>query len=237
MVQGQGQTSGQLQIIPQGVTVIPGPGQQLMQAALPGGQVQRFLFTPMASAATPTPSTGMVRVTHTCLSSSTEFQMEWCVWCKLITFKFLYINSVLLYLFIESLFVCFFFVPVSPATTVPGQADSASIKSPALPTQQAVTPVQAGTTPLATTAAPASASPQSQLPHQTQAHMPTQSPTPLQVKTQGGTAQLKLQQSPQIISMSGLQQQVQVWLKRPLDHLLKQTRNFSCFNGTNGHSD
>lgn len=103
-----------------------------------------------------------------------------------------------------------FFFSVSPATTVPGQADSASIKSPALPTQQAVTPVQAGTTPLATTAAPASASPQSQLPHQTQAHMPTQSPTSLQVKTQGGTAQLKLQQSPQIISMSGLQQQVQV---------------------------
>lgn len=65
MVQGQGQTSGQLQIIPQGVTVIPGPGQQLMQAALPGGQMQRFLFTPMASAATPTPSTGMIRCTQT----------------------------------------------------------------------------------------------------------------------------------------------------------------------------
>lgn len=114
--------------------------------------------------------------------------------------------------FMYFMFVCFFFL-VSPATTVPGQADSASIKSPALPTQQAVTPVQAGTTALATTAAPApaSASPQSQLPHQTQAHMPTQSPTSLQVKTQGGTAQLKLQQSPQIISMSGLQQQVQVW--------------------------
>lgn len=58
MVQGQGQTTGQLQVIPQGVTVIPGPGQQLMQAALPNGQVQRFLFTPLASAATPTSSTG-----------------------------------------------------------------------------------------------------------------------------------------------------------------------------------
>ena len=54
MVQGQGQTAGQLQVIPQGVTVIPGPGQQLMQAALPNGQFQRFLFTPVASAATPT---------------------------------------------------------------------------------------------------------------------------------------------------------------------------------------
>uniref|UniRef100_A0A669E3K6 Bromodomain PHD finger transcription factor n=1 Tax=Oreochromis niloticus TaxID=8128 RepID=A0A669E3K6_ORENI len=50
MVQGQGQTTGQLQVIPHGVTVIPGPGQQLMQAALPNGQVQRFLFTPLASA-------------------------------------------------------------------------------------------------------------------------------------------------------------------------------------------
>lgn len=112
---------------------------------------------------------------------------------------------------VHSYIVCLFFLSVTPATTVPGQADSASIKSPALPTQQAVTPVQAGTTTLATTVAPTSASPQSQLPHQTQAHMPTQSPTSLQVKTQGGTAQLKLQQSPQIISMSGLQQQVQVW--------------------------
>lgn len=47
MIQGQGQTEGQLQIIPHGVTVIPSPGQQLMQAAMPNGQVQRFLFTPM----------------------------------------------------------------------------------------------------------------------------------------------------------------------------------------------
>lgn len=62
MVQGQGQTTGQLQIIPQGVTIIPGPGQQLMQAALPNGQMQRFLFTPMASAATPTSSTGLKKV-------------------------------------------------------------------------------------------------------------------------------------------------------------------------------
>lgn len=61
MVQGQGQTTGQLQVIPQGVTVIPGPGQQLMQAALPNGQMQRFLFTPLASAATPASSTGTVR--------------------------------------------------------------------------------------------------------------------------------------------------------------------------------
>uniref|UniRef100_A0AAR2JA20 Bromodomain PHD finger transcription factor n=1 Tax=Pygocentrus nattereri TaxID=42514 RepID=A0AAR2JA20_PYGNA len=63
VIQGQGQTTGQLQVIPQGVTVIPGPGQQLMQAAMPNGQVQRFLFTPMPPAPAPaapaisTPST------------------------------------------------------------------------------------------------------------------------------------------------------------------------------------
>uniref|UniRef100_A0AAZ3SCM0 Bromodomain PHD finger transcription factor n=1 Tax=Oncorhynchus tshawytscha TaxID=74940 RepID=A0AAZ3SCM0_ONCTS len=72
MIQGQGQATGQLQVIPQGVTVIPGPGQQLMQAAMPNGHVQRFLFTPMAPAATPTstgPSTQMLcslpAATHT----------------------------------------------------------------------------------------------------------------------------------------------------------------------------
>lgn len=53
MVQGQGQTAGQLQVIPPGVTVIPTAGQQLMQAVLPNGQVQRFLFTPSP----PSPST------------------------------------------------------------------------------------------------------------------------------------------------------------------------------------
>lgn len=59
VIHGQGQTTGQLQLIPPGVTVIPSPGQQLMQAAMPNGQVQRFLFTPgpvstQPSAATPT---------------------------------------------------------------------------------------------------------------------------------------------------------------------------------------
>ncbi len=99
---------------------------------------------------------------------------------------------------------------LSPATTVPGQPNSTSSKTPAQPAQQAAAPVQAGATPLATTSTPSSATPQGQLPPQTQAHMPLQSPTSLQVKTQGGTAQLQLQQTPQIISMSGLQQQVQV---------------------------
>ncbi|XP_035311374.1 nucleosome-remodeling factor subunit BPTF isoform X3 [Cricetulus griseus] len=52
VIQGQGQTTGQLQLIPQGMTVLPGPGQQLMQAAMPNGTVQRFLFTPLSTTAT-----------------------------------------------------------------------------------------------------------------------------------------------------------------------------------------
>uniref|UniRef100_A0A672IHS4 Bromodomain PHD finger transcription factor n=1 Tax=Salarias fasciatus TaxID=181472 RepID=A0A672IHS4_SALFA len=89
MVQGQGQTTGQLQVIPQGVTVIPGPGQQLMQAALPNGQVQRFLFTPLASAATPTSGTGAIK-------NKCTFSLEF--------------NSVLVAKFLSSL-LFFFFVP------------------------------------------------------------------------------------------------------------------------------
>ncbi|KAM4663574.1 nucleosome-remodeling factor subunit BPTF [Discoglossus pictus] len=64
VVQGQGQTTGQLQLIPQGVTVIPSQGQQLMQAAMPNGTIQRFLFTPLpamscsaSTTMTSTPST------------------------------------------------------------------------------------------------------------------------------------------------------------------------------------
>uniref|UniRef100_A0AAX7UPU4 Bromodomain PHD finger transcription factor n=1 Tax=Astatotilapia calliptera TaxID=8154 RepID=A0AAX7UPU4_ASTCA len=142
MVQGQGQTTGQLQVIPHGVTVIPGPGQQLMQAALPNGQVQRFLFTPLASAATPTSST---------------------------------------------------------ATTATSQPSSTSTKTPAQPAQQAAAPIQTGAAPLATASTPSSASPQGQLPPQTQAHMPIQSPTSLQVKTQEGTTQLQLQQTSHVV--------------------------------------
>uniref|UniRef100_A0A7M4FMY3 Bromodomain PHD finger transcription factor n=1 Tax=Crocodylus porosus TaxID=8502 RepID=A0A7M4FMY3_CROPO len=66
VIQGQGQTTGQLQLIPQGMTVIPGPGQQLMQAAMPNGTIQRFLFTPLPAAAT-TAST-----TTTTVSTSTS---------------------------------------------------------------------------------------------------------------------------------------------------------------------
>ncbi|OWK58285.1 Nucleosome-remodeling factor subunit BPTF [Lonchura striata] len=76
VIQGQGQTTGQLQLIPQGVTVIPGPGQQLMQAAMPNGTIQRFLFTPLPAAAT-TAST-----TTTTVSTSTSvfiFYFGFCI--------------------------------------------------------------------------------------------------------------------------------------------------------------
>uniref|UniRef100_A0A8D3E6D3 Bromodomain PHD finger transcription factor n=1 Tax=Scophthalmus maximus TaxID=52904 RepID=A0A8D3E6D3_SCOMX len=136
MVQGQGQTTGQLQVIPHGVTVIPGPGQQLMQASLPNGQVQRFLFTPLASAATPTSSTGTTQNKQGRPDSNAG----------------------------------------------PGQPNSTCTKTPAQPAQQAAAPIQAGAPPLATTSSPTSATPQGQLPPQTQAHMPIQSPTSLQVK-------------------------------------------------------
>ncbi|XP_075207616.1 LOW QUALITY PROTEIN: nucleosome-remodeling factor subunit BPTF [Anomaloglossus baeobatrachus] len=69
VVQGQGQTTGQLQLIPQGVTVIPTPGQQLMQAAMPNGTIQRFLFTPLPPGSTPASTTA---TTSTAASSSCE---------------------------------------------------------------------------------------------------------------------------------------------------------------------
>uniref|UniRef100_A0A665VLW8 Bromodomain PHD finger transcription factor n=1 Tax=Echeneis naucrates TaxID=173247 RepID=A0A665VLW8_ECHNA len=145
MVQGQGQTTGQLQVIPHGVTVIPGPGQQLMQAALPNGQVQRFLFTPLASAATPTSSTGITKENKDCMIH-----------------HFNQIDS------------------TAEQKIFPGHPNSTSTKTPAQPAQQAAAPVQAGAPPLATTSSPTSATPQGQLPPQTPAHMPIQSPTSLQ---------------------------------------------------------
>ncbi|XP_073516429.1 nucleosome-remodeling factor subunit BPTF isoform X3 [Phyllobates terribilis] len=71
VVQGQGQTTGQLQLIPQGMTVIPTPGQQLMQAAMPNGTIQRFLFTPLPPGSTPA-TTAVTPSTSTTASSSCE---------------------------------------------------------------------------------------------------------------------------------------------------------------------
>ncbi|XP_069511125.1 nucleosome-remodeling factor subunit BPTF isoform X2 [Ambystoma mexicanum] len=72
VIQGQGQTTGQLQLIPQGVTVIPGPGQQLMQAAMPNGTVQRFLFTPL----TASPSSANATTTSTISTSTPAIEQK-----------------------------------------------------------------------------------------------------------------------------------------------------------------
>uniref|UniRef100_A0A2K6FEZ3 Bromo domain-containing protein n=1 Tax=Propithecus coquereli TaxID=379532 RepID=A0A2K6FEZ3_PROCO len=75
VIQGQGQTTGQLQLIPQGVTILPGPGQQLMQAAMPNGTVQRFLFTPLATTAT-TASTTTTTVSTTAAGTGEQKQSK-----------------------------------------------------------------------------------------------------------------------------------------------------------------
>lgn len=113
VIQGQGQTQGQLQLIPAGVTVIPGPGQQLMQAAMPSGQVQRFLFTPMPPTAAPAPTTSATAAPATSTSvapptstatlpgeHSHSGPQEWLE----IIYGFLFTSSALLSLFIMFLF-------------------------------------------------------------------------------------------------------------------------------------
>ncbi|XP_062936382.1 nucleosome-remodeling factor subunit BPTF isoform X4 [Cynocephalus volans] len=76
VIQGQGQTTGQLQLIPQGVTILPGPGQQLMQAAMPNGTVQRFLFTPLATTATAASTTTTTTVSTTAAGTSEQKQSK-----------------------------------------------------------------------------------------------------------------------------------------------------------------
>ncbi|XP_026636281.1 nucleosome-remodeling factor subunit BPTF isoform X3 [Microtus ochrogaster] len=71
VIQGQGQTTGQLQLIPQGMTVLPGPGQQLMQAAMPNGTVQRFLFTPLSTTASTATTTSSSSSSTTTTTTST----------------------------------------------------------------------------------------------------------------------------------------------------------------------
>ncbi|XP_055448044.1 nucleosome-remodeling factor subunit BPTF isoform X1 [Psammomys obesus] len=76
VIQGQGQTTGQLQLIPQGMTVLPGPGQQLMQAAMPNGTVQRFLFTPLTTAATAASSSSSTTTNTTAAGSGEQKQSK-----------------------------------------------------------------------------------------------------------------------------------------------------------------
>ncbi|XP_069050734.1 nucleosome-remodeling factor subunit BPTF isoform X2 [Lepisosteus oculatus] len=246
VIQGQGQTTGQLQVIPQGVTVIPGPGQQLMQAAMPNGQLQRFLFTPMP----PPVSSGGATVTAVTCTTTTpsvpapaeqkpalpqaQVQAQAPVQAppSALPLPPAPLNPPLP-------------APVQqPALPPLAQAPAVSqAQAPVQPAQQAAAPVQAvalapGTPP---------ATPQAHLPPQTQALTPVQSPTPLPVQQAAQTPppqikapptaqtvnqasvkqaipaprpQLQLHQ-PQLITVPQLQQQVQV-LSQIQSHMAAQ---------------
>uniref|UniRef100_A0A4W4EI56 Bromodomain PHD finger transcription factor n=1 Tax=Electrophorus electricus TaxID=8005 RepID=A0A4W4EI56_ELEEL len=183
MVQGQGQTAGQLQVIPHGVTVIPGPGQQLMQAALPNGQVQRFLFTPTPATPAPTPTSNATPSTPG--TKGTQPGLLSPLVCK------------------RALPVFPVFLPAAAAQVQPHFQTPAP--SPAQPAQQAAAPVQAGA--LAPRTPPTT--PQAQLPPHPQAQMPVQSPAALQVKAAVGQVTLK-QQQPQAGPTAQVRPQVQL---------------------------
>ncbi|XP_067860004.1 nucleosome-remodeling factor subunit BPTF isoform X4 [Heptranchias perlo] len=76
VIQGQGQTTGQLQLIPQGVSVIPGPGQQLMQAAMPSGTIQRFLFTPLPTVTASVAATTIAAATTAAPAATEQKQVQ-----------------------------------------------------------------------------------------------------------------------------------------------------------------
>ncbi|XP_064180343.1 nucleosome-remodeling factor subunit BPTF [Anguilla rostrata] len=172
VIQGQGQTTGQLQVIPQGVTVIPGPGQQLMQAAMPNGQLQRFLFTPMP----PAVSAGNAQVTAVTATSTTPSTPAGPTEQRVLQPQLPMAAQPQVQ------------APATPQVSLASQVSQVS-QAPMLPAQQAAAPVQAAT--LAPATPPAA--PQAHLPPQTQAHMPIQSPTPLQVKALG---QASVKQAP-----------------------------------------
>uniref|UniRef100_A0AAZ3PFU5 Bromodomain PHD finger transcription factor n=1 Tax=Oncorhynchus tshawytscha TaxID=74940 RepID=A0AAZ3PFU5_ONCTS len=190
MIQGQGQATGQLQVIPQGVTVIPGPGQQLMQAAMPNGQVQRFLFTPMAPACplnrTQNPNVMLPTSSHTHTHRS-----------------LFYLSNIYLYkLFIACvsskglpiLFLCSLQPPpprVRPPRPLPSPPSRLQLPSrPGPPWPPA----------------PPHPPPPEPTPSQTQAHMPIQSPTP----SRSSPSNTPQHPHGPLITVPGLQQQVQV---------------------------
>ncbi|XP_073689246.1 nucleosome-remodeling factor subunit BPTF [Garra rufa] len=212
VIQGQGQTTGQLQVIPQGVTVIPGPGQQLMQAAMPNGQVQRFLFTPMAPAPVSAPaapvtttSSGVPATAAPAAATSTTP------------------------------------APIQPAARLapqpqpPTSLPPTSSLPPSQPIQQAPTPVPNAVVPQPTPHVqphpPVQLRPQPPIPPQTSVPAPTPIPVPVptptpQIAQVTATAPLQqvttlpvaqttvtkvqpqIQLPPQLLSVPGLQQQV-----------------------------
>uniref|UniRef100_A0A8C9VH58 Bromodomain PHD finger transcription factor n=1 Tax=Scleropages formosus TaxID=113540 RepID=A0A8C9VH58_SCLFO len=238
VIQGQGQTTGQLQVIPQGVTVIPGPGQQLMQASLPNGQVQRFLFTPMPSPAS-SGNTAVTAVTATTTMpsipgqnptehskhhiQSPEHSSRSPVEQRAIMAQPQTPTQppVIAQPAPQSM------SQVQPQTQPQVQIQtpaSTQAQAPVQPAQQAITPVQASTPALGIP----SATPQAHLTPQTQAPVPTQAPLPTQPSTSvaikslsalPATSQAAMKQvaqarpqiqlhQPQLIAVPQLQQQV-----------------------------
>ncbi|XP_029102433.1 nucleosome-remodeling factor subunit BPTF isoform X4 [Scleropages formosus] len=219
VIQGQGQTTGQLQVIPQGVTVIPGPGQQLMQASLPNGQVQRFLFTPMPSPA----SSGNTAVTAVTATTTMPSIPAGPVEQRAIMAQPQTPTQppVIAQPAPQSM------SQVQPQTQPQVQIQtpaSTQAQAPVQPAQQAITPVQASTPALGIP----SATPQAHLTPQTQAPVPTQAPLPTQPSTSvaikslsalPATSQAAMKQvaqarpqiqlhQPQLIAVPQLQQQV-----------------------------
>uniref|UniRef100_A0A6Q2WS45 Bromodomain PHD finger transcription factor n=1 Tax=Esox lucius TaxID=8010 RepID=A0A6Q2WS45_ESOLU len=181
VIQGQGQTTGQLQVIPPGVTVIPNPGQQLMQAAMPNGQMQRFLFTPGAPAPAPA-SASVTPVTATATTPSVQTQLPQTQ------------------------------LPQTqlPQTQLPQtQLPQTQLPQTQLPQTQ-LPQTQLPQTQLPQTQLPQTQLPQTQLP---QTQLPqTQLPQTQLPQTQlpQTPQQLQLHPQPQLITVPGLQQQVQV---------------------------
>ncbi|XP_050959277.1 LOW QUALITY PROTEIN: nucleosome-remodeling factor subunit BPTF [Labeo rohita] len=217
VIQGQGQTTGQLQVIPQGVTVIPGPGQQLMQAAMPNGQVQRFLFTPMAPAPVSAPAAPATTTSSGVPATAAPAPA---------------VTSTTP-------------APIQPAARLAPQPQPPTSLPPtstvpqSQPIQQPPTPVPNTVVPHPTPSVqphpPVQLRPQPQVPPQTSVPAPTPVPVPVPVPTPTPTPQIaqvtataplqqvttlpitqttvtkvqpQIQLGPQLLSVSGLQQQV-----------------------------
>uniref|UniRef100_A0A8C9VDX6 Bromodomain PHD finger transcription factor n=1 Tax=Scleropages formosus TaxID=113540 RepID=A0A8C9VDX6_SCLFO len=232
VIQGQGQTTGQLQVIPQGVTVIPGPGQQLMQASLPNGQVQRFLFTPMPSPAS-SGNTAVTAVTATTTMPSipgqnpTEHSKHHMPTGPVEQRAIMAQPQTPTQPPVIAQPAPQSMSQVQPQTQPQVQIQtpaSTQAQAPVQPAQQAITPVQASTPALGIP----SATPQAHLTPQTQAPVPTQAPLPTQPSTSvaikslsalPATSQAAMKQvaqarpqiqlhQPQLIAVPQLQQQV-----------------------------
>uniref|UniRef100_A0A8C4T7C9 Bromodomain PHD finger transcription factor n=1 Tax=Erpetoichthys calabaricus TaxID=27687 RepID=A0A8C4T7C9_ERPCA len=187
VIQGQGQTTGQLQVIPQGVTVIPGPGQQLMQAAMPNGQLQRFLFTPLPPV-TSTSNATVTPVTATTTTPSVPASIE--------------PRQAQITAAAQS--------QVQPLMQPQLQISATShAQIPVQPVQQAVTPVQTVTSIPAPLPAPVPAPVLAPIPVSAPVPAPTPAPAPIPAPLPDRTL-LQIQQPQTPVSSSSSQMQTQV---------------------------